>query len=156
MSASAAAGRRRRRVRPARGRRNGGFGSARVAIAVLCSFLQGGCLTGLVLDKYEEGRPLEAARLEVLEASSSLIRLSWELSYKGSHVRSGVMSFDPLLANCEQVNVFLRGAREVLQVEPGELHTVHPVESPFPAPRPPGPCDVVILARMMSNVDLAL
>ena len=132
------------------------FGGARVAIVLLCLLLQVGCLTERVLDKYRAGRPLKAARLEVVEASPSSIRLSWEISYEGSRVRSGVMSFDPLLPDCEQVDVFLRDSRDVLQVEPGKPHTVNPAVSPLPVPRPLGRCDVVIFARIMSSADLAL
>ena len=130
----------------------------RVAVALLYSLLQVGCLTEKVLDKYEEGRPLEAARLEVLAAGPSMIRLAWETSHEGTPPQSGVIEFDTRLPDCQEVDVLIQDASTLLPMDPGEppaLQNEPTEESPLET-QALGPCDVVILARKMSDADLTL
>jgi hypothetical protein len=120
--------------------------ATRVLAVIVCCFIQAGCLTPLVISAYEDAPRLEAARLGVIEASPTSIRLAWETTYEGSRSRSGEISLNPHLDGCAQVGVSIRGADELLHDELADFLVASSDTGEHPPPTvSPGSCDVVIL-----------
>lgn len=134
------------------------FRTGKIAVALLFLLCHTGCLTPMALEKYLQGRALQAAQLEVIEATPTMVRLAYQITYEGAGGRSGVVEFNPRLSGCDQVHVFIRDASKVPLAPIHETHSQSPeaLEEETSDSFPKSPCTVAIVASTSTDSEAFL
>ena len=92
-------------------------------LALLLSTIQAGCLTERTYREFEVA-PLEAGWVELLEATSSSVRLSVSMRYRAMLPRKSLIEFDPRLERCAAIRVLARTGTADLYLTPGVRHAL--------------------------------